>query len=156
MNKTRIHIIAALAAGLLLGAAAGRWSAFRFGCPTMGPSETSRSWKDKRPGALYDRKFERFRERLALTDEQTELIRGIFDEKRAAFDALHEEMRPRFLRMRQATMEEIRPHLSPEQQVLLDEMEARFERRRLRARDGDGSRSGSWCPATRRRIPARE
>lgn len=83
-------------------------------------------------GDRDEKRFERMKHDLNLTEQQATEIRAILEETRGGFRALRAEVRPRYDALRQNSRARIRALLTPEQQQRFDaknaEMDARHER----------------------------
>jgi len=71
-----------------------------------------------------DKRFEKMRNELKLTDQQTTTVRTILDETRNEYKTLRTELRPRFEEPRLKARNRIRALLTPEQQQKFDAMVA--------------------------------
>lgn len=69
-------------------------------------------------------RFEKMRQDLNLTDEQTTQVRGILDETRSEYRSLREELRPRFEEPRLKARAKIRALLNADQQKKFDTLVA--------------------------------
>ena len=74
-------------------------------------------------GAMKDR-FEKMRQELSLTDQQTTQVRAILDETRNEYKTLREELRPRFEEPRLKARAKIRALLNADQQKKFDALVA--------------------------------
>jgi Spy/CpxP family protein refolding chaperone len=100
-------------------------------------SSTNRPQQAFKPDRMYRRHFLRkAQEELGLTPEQTEEIEAIVSASQVRTRELWEEISPQMRAEFQATQEEIRAVLTPEQQELYERM---MDRRRP-SRRGDGER----------------
>ena len=83
-------------------------------------------------GNRDEKRFERMKRDLNLTEQQATEIRAILEETRGGFRALRDEVRPRYDALRQNSRARIRALLTPEQQQRFDarnaELDARHER----------------------------
>jgi Spy/CpxP family protein refolding chaperone len=70
------------------------------------------------------KRFEKMRNELKLTDQQTTSIRTILDETRNEYRTLRTELRPRFEEPRMKARAKIRALLTPEQQQKFDALVA--------------------------------
>jgi len=78
---------------------------------------------ESRERAMNER-FEKMRNELSLTDQQTTAVRTILDETRTEYRTLRTELRPRFDEPRQKARARIRALLTPEQQQKFDALVA--------------------------------
>lgn len=69
--------------------------------------------------------FEKVRHELNLTEEQTIAVRTILDDTRSEYNALRNELRPRFDEPRLKARARIRSLLTPEQQMKFEGMVGR-------------------------------
>ena len=74
--------------------------------------------------------FQALQSELALTDEQSYVVRGIIDKTHTEYRALRDEVRPRYDAVRQRERAAIRAMLTEEQQQKFDQMTARFDAKR--------------------------
>jgi len=81
----------------------------------------SRASGDLRERTMHEH-FEKMRQELNLTDQQTTQVRAILDETRNEYRALRSELKPRFEEPRQKARARIRALLTPEQQQKFDAM----------------------------------
>ena len=81
----------------------------------------SRASGDLRERTMHEH-FEKMRQELNLTDQQTSQVRAILDETRNEYRALRSELKPRFEEPRQKARARIRALLTPEQQQKFDAM----------------------------------
>src|SRR4030095_2851638 len=88
----------------------------------------SRSGSDRERNP--QQRFEKIRNELKLTDEQTKAVSTILDEARNEYRALRGELRPRFEEPRQKARARIRALLSSEQQQKFDAMVAQQDAQR--------------------------
>jgi Spy/CpxP family protein refolding chaperone len=79
--------------------------------------------RDARERAMKER-FEKMRQELSLTDQQTTQVRAILDETRNEYKTLREELRPRFDEPRLKARAKIRALLNPDQQKKFDALVA--------------------------------
>ena len=79
--------------------------------------------REGRERAMKDR-FEKMRQELNLTDQQTTQVRAILDETRNEYKALREELRPRFDEPRLKARAKIRALLNSDQQKKFDTLVA--------------------------------
>jgi Spy/CpxP family protein refolding chaperone len=91
--------------------------------------------RDSRERALKER-FEKMRQELNLTDQQTTQVRAILDETRNEYRTLREELRPRFDEPRMKARAKIRALLDPDQQKKFDALVAQQDAEH-NARDAD-------------------
>jgi len=78
----------------------------------------------KRVTAAMHERFEKMRNELKLTDQQTTSVRTILDETRNEYRTLRTELRPRFEEPRMKARARIRALLTPEQQQKFDALVA--------------------------------
>ncbi|MFA7001875.1 MAG: hypothetical protein WC352_07005 [Candidatus Omnitrophota bacterium] len=112
-----VEIALVLAVGFFAGTTFGEWKmheGFHHRCE----KKDMKSFMLKR----LDRK-------LHLSAGQKTKIGEILDRRHPAMTALHEEFRPRFQELREATRTEIRTVLEPKQQTKFDELSAEWEKR---------------------------
>jgi Spy/CpxP family protein refolding chaperone len=86
-------------------------------------SRASSGGAEARERAAHER-FEKMRNELSLTDQQTTSVRTILDETRNEYRSLRTELRPRFEEPRMKARGRIRALLTPEQQQKFDAMVA--------------------------------
>jgi len=86
-------------------------------------SRASGGGKESKERAMHER-FEKMRQELSLTDDQTTQVRAILDETRNEYRALREELRPRFDEPRMKARAKIRALLNAEQQKKFDALVA--------------------------------
>jgi len=86
-------------------------------------SRASSGGAEARERAAHER-FEKMRNELSLTDQQTTSVRTILDETRNEYRSLRTELRPRFEEPRMKARTRIRALLTPEQQQKFDAMVA--------------------------------
>ena len=84
---------------------------------------SSAAGRDSRDRAMKER-FEKMRQELSLTDDQTTQVRAILDETRNEYKNLREELRPRFEEPRMKARAKIRALLNPDQQKKFDTLVA--------------------------------
>ena len=89
----------------------------------------SRASGDSRERAMHEH-FEKMREELNLTDQQTTQVRAILDDTRNEYRALRTELKPRFDEPRQKARARIRALLTPEQQQKFDAIVAQKDAQR--------------------------
>ncbi len=82
------------------------------------------------PGGKGDGFFQALQSELALTDEQSNVVRGIIDKTRTEYRMLRDEVRPRYDAVRQRERAAIRAMLTEDQQQKFDQMTARFDAKR--------------------------
>lgn len=95
----------------------------------LGGLYRSRAGSERPEKAMHER-FEKMRNELALTDEQTKAVSAILDETRNEYRALRTELKPRFDEPRQKARTRIRALLTPEQQQKFDAMVAQRDAHR--------------------------
>jgi Spy/CpxP family protein refolding chaperone len=110
---------------LVIGAAVGWFAAVR-----LAPERPHGSWKK---GQM----LERFSRELSLSPEQRQKVAKVLEAKRAQFEALREEARPRFDAVRASSQDEIRRVLDPAQIEKFEKMESEAQARR-REKHGPG------------------
>lgn len=117
------QILISLLIGAALGIPLGKWQA-------QGDF-SGRHWKK---GEMKQHMLERFSRELQLNEKQKVQVSAIFENKHVQMEALREEMKPKFEALRTATQNEIRPLLTPDQQIRFDalneEMEKRWKKRK--------------------------
>ena len=113
--RTRLKIWLVLVAVFVLGSVTGA------ALTGLYRSRASGDRPEARERAMHER-FERMRQQLNLTDQQTTAVRAILDETRNEYRALKTELRPRFEEPRQKARARIRALLTPEQQQKFDAM----------------------------------
>jgi Spy/CpxP family protein refolding chaperone len=74
--------------------------------------------------ARLEQRFEKMRQELNLTDQQTADVRAILDQTRNEYRTLREELRPRFEEPRLKARTKIRALLNGEQQTKFDALVA--------------------------------
>jgi Spy/CpxP family protein refolding chaperone len=84
---------------------------------------SSGAGRDAKERAMKER-FEKMRQELNLTDQQTTQVRAILDETRNEYRTLREELRPRFEEPRLKARAKIRALLNPDQQKKFDTLVA--------------------------------
>lgn len=94
--------------------------------------------RDVRERAMKER-FEKMRQELSLTDQQTTQVRAILDETRNEYKTLREELRPRFEEPRLKARARIRALLNPDQQKKFDSLVAQQDAEH-NARDTDNGK----------------
>ena len=94
--------------------------------------------RDSRDRTMKDR-FEKMRQELNLTDEQTTQVRAILDETRNEYKTLREELRPRFEEPRLKARTKIRALLNPDQQKKFDALVAQQDAEH-NSREADGGK----------------
>jgi len=113
--RTRLKIWLVLVAVFVLGSVTGA------ALTGLYRSRASGDRPEARERAMHER-FEKMRQQLNLTDQQTTAVRAILDETRNEYRALKTELRPRFEEPRQKARARIRALLTPEQQQKFDAM----------------------------------
>ena|ERR1043165_3816691 len=86
-------------------------------------ASSSNAGRDSRDRAMKER-FEKLRQELNLTDQQTTQVRAILDETRNEYRTLREELRPRFDEPRLKARTRIRELLNADQQKKFDALVA--------------------------------
>ena len=114
MGHTRLKIWLVLVVVFVLGAATGAALAGLY-------HSRASNGPDSRERAMHER-FERMRQELSLTDQQTAAVRQILDETRNEYRALRTELRPRFDEPRMKARARIRALLNADQQKKFDAM----------------------------------
>lgn len=109
------QVLPALAAGLLAGAALGRWAHRHHGGERH-----------------FTRMVESFSRELDLTPEQRTRLEAVLEAKRRSFRALHDELRPRFEELRRSAKEEIAAILTPDQRPRFEKVEAEWAAKRAK------------------------
>jgi|SRR5207244_2521310 len=113
--RTRLKIWLVLVAVFVLGSVTGA------ALTGLYRSRASGDRPEARERAMHER-FEKMRQQLNLTDQQTTAVRAILDETRNEYRALKTELRPRFEEPRQKARARIRALLTPGQQQKFDAM----------------------------------
>lgn len=85
-------------------------------------------------GWKHGRMLERFSRELNLTPDQKSKVQKIMEDSRTKLEALHTEMGPKFDEIRNASKQEIRAILTPEQTAKFDTLEAKWEAVRQKRR----------------------
>lgn len=75
-------------------------------------------------GGRHEQRFEKMRQELGLTDQQTAEVRSILDQTRNEYRTLREELRPRFEEPRMRARTKIRALLNADQQKKFDALVA--------------------------------
>ena len=115
-GHARLKIWIVLVAVFVLGAATGAaLTGLYRSRASNGPESRER--------AMHER-FERMRQELNLSDQQTTAVRQILDETRNEYRGLRAELRPRFDEPRLKARARIRALLNPDQQKKFDAMVA--------------------------------
>ncbi len=112
------QVILSLLIGFVLGSAVS---------PLRGGRECFPHHKGK--GGMKQHMLDRFTKELKLTEDQKVKVSAIFESKHAQMEALRSEIQPKFEALRTATQNEIRPLLTPEQQVKFDQLNEKMEKR---------------------------
>ena len=99
---------------------------------------SSTAGRDNRERAMKDR-FEKMRQELNLTEQQTTQVRAILDETRNEYRTLREELRPRFDEPRMKARAKIRALLDADQQKRFDALVAQQDAEH-NARDADNTK----------------
>jgi len=115
-GQTRLKIWIVLVAVFVLGAATGAALAGLY-------RSRASNGPESRERAMHER-FERMRQELNLSDQQTTAVRQILDETRNEYRGLRAELRPRFDEPRLKARARIRALLNPDQQKKFDAMVA--------------------------------
>ena len=115
-GHTRLKIWIVLVAVFVLGAATGAALAGLY-------RSRASNGPESRERAMHER-FERMRQELNLSDQQTTAVRQILDETRNEYRGLRAELRPRFDEPRLKARARIRALLNPDQQKKFDAMVA--------------------------------
>jgi Spy/CpxP family protein refolding chaperone len=115
-GHTRLKIWLVLVAVFVLGAATGAALAGLY-------RSRASNGLESRERAMHER-FERMRQELNLTEQQTTAVRQILDATRNDYRKLREELRPRFDEPRLKARARIRALLNPDQQKKFDAMVA--------------------------------
>lgn len=131
-GRTRLKIWLVLVAVFLLGSVTGA------ALTGLYRSRASGGGRESRERAMNER-FEKMRQELSLTEEQTTQVRAILDETRNEYRALREELRPRFDEPRMKARAKIRALLNPEQQKKFDMLVAQQDAEH-NSRDEGGKR----------------
>jgi Spy/CpxP family protein refolding chaperone len=139
MKKTWFKYAGVLVLGVLLGLAAGAWTARHHFFKSMGSVDR------KDPGQRILKKLDC---ELKLTPDQRDKVTAIFADSRKKMDALRTEVEPKFEALRKGaepkfealkrqSEDAIRKELTPEQAKKFDEMKIRWEKKHPRM-DGRG------------------
>ena len=96
------------------------------------------SGRDAHERTMKER-FEKMRQELSLTDQQTTQVRAILDETRNEYKSLREELRPRFDEPRVKARAKIRALLNPDQQKKFDALVAQQDAEH-NSRDADNGK----------------
>lgn len=115
-GQTKAKIWLVLVAVFVLGAVTG-------GALTGLYRSRASGGRDAKEHGMKER-FEKMRQELNLTDEQTTQVRAILDETRSEYRSLREELRPRFEEPRLKARAKIRALLNPDQQKKFDALVA--------------------------------
>ena len=115
-GHARLKIWIVLVAVFVLGAATGAALAGLY-------RSRASNGPESRERAMHER-FERMRQELNLSDQQTTAVRQILDETRNEYRGLRAELRPRFDEPRLKARARIRALLNPDQQKKFDAMVA--------------------------------
>ena len=116
-GKTNLKIWLVLVAVFLLGSVTGAALTGLYRSRASGGRE-----KGDRP--RHEQRFEKMRQDLSLTDQQTADVRAILDQTRNEYRTLREELRPRFEEPRSKARTKIRALLNAEQQKKFDALVA--------------------------------
>lgn len=116
-GRTRLKIWLVLVAVFVLGSVTGA------ALTGLYRSRASGGGKESKERAMHER-FEKMRQELSLTDDQTTQVRAILDETRNEYRTLREELRPRFDEPRMKARAKIRALLNAEQQKKFDALVA--------------------------------
>jgi Spy/CpxP family protein refolding chaperone len=117
-GRTTLKIWLVLVAVFLLGSVTGAALTGLYRSRASGGREA-------RDRGRHEQRFEKMRQELGLTDQQTNDVRAILDQTRNEYRALREELRPRFEEPRLKARAKIRALLSADQQKKFDELTAR-------------------------------
>lgn len=128
-GKARFKIWLALLGVFALGAMTGG-ALDRVHCLRSHHEERTHHEERGGPGGRGDGFFQVLQSELALTDEQSNVVRGIIDKTRTEYRALRDEVRPRYDTVRQRERAAIRAMLTEDQQQKFDQMTARFDAKR--------------------------
>ena len=131
-GRARLKIWLVLVAVFLLGSVTGA------ALTGLYRSRASGGGRDSRERAMHER-FEKMRQELGLTEEQTTQVRAILDETRNEYRTLREELRPRFDEPRTKARARIRALLNAEQQKKFDTLVAQQDAEH-NSRDEGGKR----------------
>ena len=131
-GRARLKIWLVLVAVFLLGSVTGA------ALTGLYRSRASGGGRDSRERAMHER-FEKMRQELGLTEEQTTQVRAILDETRNEYRTLREELRPRFDEPRTKARARIRALLNAEQQKKFDALVAQQDAEH-NSRDEGGKR----------------
>jgi Spy/CpxP family protein refolding chaperone len=117
LNIPWTHVIVALALGFFLGTNYAEWSGhemFRRHCAG---------------GDMKTFMLNRLNKKLHLSPDQKNQVAAVLEKNHPAMTALHEQFRPKFQALREATRTEIRQLLTPSQQKKFDELSAKWDKR---------------------------
>lgn len=140
MMKTPPSLLALALAGIIAAPLA-----LRADDPKPAPPAGERPDRGPRGGRMDPaERLKNLKEKLGLSDEQTEKVKAIFEKHRGEFAKLREdqsmkpeEKRPKMQELRKAEMEEVKGVLTPEQQEKLKD---------LRPPGGPGGQRGDRQP----------
>lgn len=92
------------------------------------------------PEEVRKRLIEEMRQRVKLDDAQVAKLNRIFDDTRAQFDKIHQEMNDRGHAVWDKQVAEVKAILRPDQQPLYDQLRAEHEAARKRRHQQEGDR----------------
>lgn len=115
-GRTSLKIWLVLVAVFVLGSVTG--------AALTGLYRSRASGGRERGGGRHEQRFEKMRQDLSLTDQQTAEVRAILDQTRNEYRTLREELRPRFEEPRAKARTKIRALLNAEQQKKFDALVA--------------------------------
>jgi hypothetical protein len=106
--------------------------------PSPGPTGTRKA-RAQDPEEIKKRIIAEMRQRVKLDDAQVAKLNRIFDDTRARFDQIHQEMNDRGHAVWDHQVAEVKAILRPEQVPLYDQLRAEHDaaRKRRKQRDGD-------------------
>jgi Spy/CpxP family protein refolding chaperone len=132
-GQTKAKIWLVLVAVFVLGAVTGGALAGLY--RSRASSGTGREAKDR----TMKERFEKMRQELNLTDQQTTQVRAILEDTRGEYKTLREELRPRFEEPRLKARAKIRALLNADQQKKFDALVAQQDAEH-NARDADNGK----------------
>jgi Spy/CpxP family protein refolding chaperone len=115
-GRTTLKIWLVLVAVFVLGSVTG--------AALAGLYQSRASGGRGRDRGKHEQRFEKMRQELSLTDQQTADVRAILDQTRTEYRTLREELRPRFEEPRLKARARIRALLNGEQQTKFDALVA--------------------------------
>jgi Spy/CpxP family protein refolding chaperone len=125
-TKARFVILAAFALGVIVGGVA---------------SNLITSPKTAAPPGSVQGALQELERELKLTEEQKEQVEQILSSTRQKYRELQAQVHPRFLAIRDESRSQIKALLTPEQQVLYEQLLSRRDKERERKpKDHDGQK----------------